>query len=100
MFSALGTVVNPELMNVDTGEYMRLLASMQAEEEIHIYTHFAGKRVVSELNNIYKNAFSLLDVNSTFLQLAVGTNTLRYDAGDGLELLSVSLYYSPYYLGV
>ena len=100
VFSALGTVINPELMNVDTGEYVRVLTTMQAGEEIHVFTHFAGKRVVSTLNSSSTNAFSLLDVNSTFLQLAVGTNTLRYDAEDGLELLSVSLYYSALFLGV
>jgi hypothetical protein len=100
VFSALGTVTNPELLNVNTGEYVRVFTNMQAGEEIHVYTHFAGKRVETIINNTTENAFSLLDVHSTFLQLAVGTNTLRYNAADGLELLSVSLYYSPQYLGV
>ncbi|GHU70001.1 hypothetical protein FACS1894184_14830 [Clostridia bacterium] len=46
-FSALGLVVNPELRNIDSGEFIRVNRTMAAGEEIHITTSFAGKRVVS-----------------------------------------------------
>jgi hypothetical protein len=100
VFSALGTVTNPELMNLGTSEFVRVLKTMTAGEEIHIFTHFAGKRVVSITGGSNMNAFSLLDVNSTFLQLDVGTNLLRYDALEGLYMLEVSIISSPAYAGV
>ena len=100
MFQALGTVTNPELLNMDTGEYIRLLTTMSAGEELRVYTHFAGKRVVSVNGSTVTNAFSLLDTGSAFFQLAAGVNTLRYDASVNMELLEVSIYYRPQFLGV
>ena len=100
MFQALGTVTNPELLNIDTGEYIRLLTTMSAGDELRVYTHFAGKRVVSVNGSSVTNAFSLLDTGSAFFQLAAGVNTLRYDASVNMELLEVSIYYRPQFLGV
>lgn len=100
VFRALGTVTNPELLHMDTGEYIRLLTTMSAGEELRVYTHFAGKRVVKIDGSTVANAFSLLDTNSAFFQLAAGHNTLRYDASVNMELLEVSIYYRPQFLGV
>ena len=100
VFRALGTVTNPELLNIDTGEYIRILTTMSAGDEIRVYTHFAGKRVVSVDGSTVTNAFSLLDTGSVFFQLAAGVNTLRYDAEVNMELLEVSIYYRPQFLGV
>jgi hypothetical protein len=100
MFQALGTVTNPELLNMDTGEYIKLLTTMSAGEELRVYTHFAGKRVVSVNGSTITNAFSLLDTGSSFFQLAAGVNILRYDASVNMELLEVSIYYRPQFLGV
>ena len=57
-FKALGTITNPELMNMDTGEVFRLLKTMSAGEEIRVHTHFAGKRVVQITGGAESNAFS------------------------------------------
>lgn len=100
VFSALGTVVNPELRNLDTGEFIRIIKTMAAGEKLHVFTHFAGKRVISQMRSNVTNAFSLLDVASTFIQLSVGTNLLRYDAADGLDLLEVAVIYSACFGGV
>lgn len=100
IFHALGTVTNPELLNIDTGEYIRLLTTMSAGDELRIYTHFAGKRVVSVNGSTITNAFSLLDTGSVFFQLAAGINTLRYDALVNMDLLEVSIYFRPQFLGV
>lgn len=100
VFQALGTVTNPELLNIDTGEYIRLLTTMDAGDELRVYTHFAGKRVISVNGAVVTNAFSLLDTDSVFFQLAAGINTLRYDASVNMELLEVSIYYRPQFLGV
>lgn len=100
VFKALGTVVNPELMNVETGEFIRINTEMSSGQEIHVYTHFAGKRVVSVIGTTETNAFALIDVGSTFLQLSVGKNVLRYDAQEYMDLLEVVINYRPQYLGV
>ncbi len=100
VFRALGTVTNPELLNIDTGEYVRLLTTMSAGDELRVHTQFASKRVVSISGSVITNAFSLLDTSSVFFQLAAGLNTLRYDASVNMELLEVSIYFRPQFLGV
>jgi hypothetical protein len=94
-FKALGTLTNPELMNVDTGEVFRLLKTMVAGEELRVCTHFAGKRVVRIMDGAESNAFSFMDTASTFFQLAPGVNTLRYAAATNMALLEVNLKYQP-----
>ncbi len=100
VFQALGTVTNPELMNLDSGEYVRLNTTMDADTQLRIYTHFAGKRVLSVSGQTVNNAFALLDTGSTFLQLNAGRNLLRYNASSNMDLLEVSIYYRPQFLGV
>jgi hypothetical protein len=100
VFRATGTLRNPELMNVDTGEFIRINATMSADEEYRIFTHFAGKRIIRVAAGVESNAFSLLAAGSTFLQLSVGNNLLRYDAATNMDLLEVSVFYRPLYLGV
>ena len=100
VFLALGGVSKPELMNLDSGEALRLNTTMTAGEELHVHTHFAGKRVKRLVGQEESNAFSLLDTSSVFLQLAPGRNLLRYNAEANLDLLEVSIYYRPLYLGV
>jgi hypothetical protein len=100
IFSALGTVTNPELMNVATGEFIRLLTSMSGGDEIRVYTHFAGKRVVKSCGGTDTNAFNLLDTDSVFFQLTPGANVLRYDANTNMELLECTILFRPQFLGV
>lgn len=99
IFFALGTVESPSLLNVDTGEYVKILDTLQNEEAIHVFTHFAEKRVRKISGITETNAFSLLDVGSTFFQLSAGQNTLRYDAEQNLDLLEVTVLYRPQFLG-
>lgn len=100
VFRASGPVLNPELLHLDTGEYVRILSEMNTGDEFHIFTHFAGKKVISIINNTESNAFYLLDTASNFFQLIPGMNNLRYDALNNLELLDVSILYRPQFLGV
>lgn len=98
-FNAIGSVTNPELLNLDTGEFIRLETTMVQGESIKVYTHFAGKRIIKSLNQTQSNAFPLLSLNSTFIQLSPGKNVLRYDALSNMDLLEVSLYFRPRFLG-
>ncbi len=98
-FVAQGVVVNPAIIDVVTGKFLKLNRTMQAGESIIATTHFANKKVVSSLNG-GTNAFASLNAASDFLQLEVGTNLLRYDAEKNLDNLEVSVYYRPQMLGV
>lgn len=97
---ALASVTNPVLLNVDTQEYIRLKRIMQQGESITITTGFGEKRVESTLNGVTANIFNAVDYGSTFLQLDVGDNMLRYGADVNANELEVSIYYKPRYLGV
>ena len=87
------------MMDVVTGKFIKLNRVMQVGEIITISTHFAKKKVMSSLEG-GSNAFSSLDEESDFLQLAVGTNLLRYDSKRNLNNLEVNVYFRPQYLGV
>jgi hypothetical protein len=100
IFTALGTLRNPELVNVHTGERLRLLVTMAAGETITVTTHFAGKRVVRSAGGTESNAFSLVDTGSSFLQLQPGRNTLRYDADENMDALEIRVVFRPQFLGV
>ncbi len=99
-FKAFATVVNPSLFNVSTREYIKVNRNMEAGEVITVTTHFQNKRVELNKNGIVSNAFNWIDATSTFLQLDVGDNLLRYDSNEGLDNLEVSIWYTPQYLGV
>lgn len=95
VFKALGSLSNPELMNVYTGEFVRINAAMTAMERYHVYTHFSRKRVIRVVGHEQSNAFSSLGMGSTFLQLAPGSNTLRFDAAENMNSLEVNIFYRP-----
>lgn len=99
-FKALATVTNPSLFNVNTREYFKINKVIEAGEVITVTTHFQNKRVELNRNGEISNAFNWIDLESTFLQLDIGDNLLRYDADDGLDNLEVSIWYTPQYLGV
>ena len=99
-FKALATVVSPSLFNINTREYLKINKTMEAGEVLTVTTHFQNKRVELNKNGVASNVFNWIDLNSTFLQLDVGDNLLRYDAEEGLENLEVNIYYTQQYLGV
>jgi hypothetical protein len=98
-FNALGTVLNPSLFNVNTREFIKINKEMKAGEKIIITTGIGEKRIESLLNGITTNAMNYIDWQSTFLQLHVGDNLLRYNADKNLDNLEVTIYYIPQYVG-
>lgn len=99
-FKALGTLKNPSLFNVNTREYIKINKSMVADEKIVINTNYGQKKIQNIKDGETKDILNLLDLTSTFLQLDVGDNLLRYDAEENLNNLQVNVYYNPKYLGV
>lgn len=99
-FMALGTVVNPIILNVDTEEFIKLNVTMQTGDTIEVNTKYGSKGATLIRDEEKTDYFRYVDVDSTFMQLAIGDNNFRYDAEGGVNLLEVSIFYNKEYLGV
>lgn len=99
-FRALATVVNPSLIDVNTQKWLKLNYTMTSGEVITINTNAKRKRIESNKNGVISQISNRLAYGSTFLQLAVGDNLLRYDASENLDLLEVDIYHDNKYVGV
>ena len=99
-FTALATLTNPSILNVNTGEYIKIIKTMVAGEVISISTYFGNKVITDTLNDVVTNAFNFIDFNSTFLQIEPGDNLFRYDSDTNIDNLTVSIYYTQQYIGI
>ncbi len=100
VFTAIGSVVNPQLMNIGTGEYIQINQTLQSGDTVTVNTAYGQKGATLLRNGVETNYFRYIDVDSTFMQLGSGDNLLRYAADDGLDNLEVTVYHKPEYLGV
>lgn len=99
-FTALGTVVNPILLNVDTEEFIKLNVTMLPGDIIEVNTRYGNKSAALIRNGEKIDYFRYIDVDSTFMQLAIGDNNFRYDAEGGVNSMEVAIFYYKEYLGV
>lgn len=99
-FRALGVVTNPSLLNVDTQEFIKLNIELIAGDVLTVSTGYGEKEVTLNRGGVVTDAFRYLDVDSSYLQLAVADNLFRYSAEGNLENLEVSIYHDDLYLGV
>ena len=98
-FRATGTTANPYLINVGTQERLLINRAMEPGDIIRVWTGYGEKRLQLTRAGLTSNIFNDLDVDSAFLQLAVGDNLLRYGA-DVTDNLEASIYYDIAYVGV
>ena len=93
---ALGDVVNPSIRIGDG--YVRIIKKLKYGDEIILDTMNRPPTVTMG----GKNIMNLVDRNSSILnmRLDIGETTIEYDADDGYQNLSVSVYYFKQYLGV
>ena len=99
-FRALGALTNPQLLNVNTQEFIKANISLEAGDVLTVSTGYGEKSVKLTRNGAESDAFRYLDVDSSYLQLAVGDNLFRYSADTNAENLEVSIYHNNLYLGV
>ena len=98
---ATGTVINPIIENLDTGEFIRVKRTLAEGDTLEINTAFGNKRVeIIKPDGSRENVFHYIDYKSTFFSLEGGDNTIKYDAEVGENNLDVSIYYTPNYLGI
>ena len=100
-FRATGTVSNPRLLNVDTLEFIAFNnLTLTTGDVLSVSTYYGKKDVALIRNGVKYNAFKYLDVDSTYLQLELGDNLLRYEAQTNQDALEVSIYHNDRFLGV
>ncbi|MCL2703746.1 MAG: phage tail family protein [Defluviitaleaceae bacterium] len=99
-FRALGYLDKPFLLNVVTGEFIRMNTDMQAGDVITINTAWGEKGITLRRAGVTTDAFRYLDPDSRYLQLAVGDNIFRYDAEENMYNLDVTIHHNNLYLGV
>ena len=95
-FVARGAVKNPRIDNLTTGEFLRIITDLNTGDSLSICTRRGEKRI--ELNG--QNINQKIDRQSSFFQMIVGENVLKYSADDGYNNLDVYLRWTPEYLGV
>ena len=100
LFEAEGTVINPQLMNVETLEFVKINTEMANGDRIEITTAYGQKNAVLIRSGERTNIFRLLDQDTTFLQMAVGENLFACDADESVANLTARIQYNRQYLGV
>lgn len=102
VFEFMGVATNPKIINIDTGEYIKVNRTIGNDEKLIITTEFGNKKVI--LKNLITgeeaNAFGWIDLGSTFFQLSSGDNQLSYDADAGKENAKVWIRWRNRYVGV
>lgn len=98
--SCSGTVVNPQITNLDTQEIIKVNKTLVSGEQLVISTASGEKYIKGVLNGTEYNYFRYMDFDSSWIQLQVGENRLKYTAESGTNNLSVSVSFLPKYLEV
>jgi hypothetical protein len=99
-FWALGACTNPQLLNVNTQEFIKMNLALEAGDVVTVSTGYGEKAVTLKSSGIETDAFRYLDADSSYLQLSAGDNLFRYSADMNTENLEVSIYHNNFYLGV
>lgn len=103
-FEASGAVKNPQLFNINTREFIKLInTEMDAGEVIIINTNKREKTVVQVKNGVEKNYIGKIDLaggGNTFLTLRPGDNLFRYAADEGEGNLQTYIYFQGMDTGV
>ena len=90
-------IQNPYIMNLLTGEGIKVNCTLNTEDQLFVNTKFGEKEITF---NDTDNYMYLLDLDSDWLELHTGENYLRYGADTNEDSLEVSMEYLPQYLEV
>ena len=99
-FKALADVLNPQLINVNTYEFLKLNFQMLAGDVIQVVTSKGHRSITLTRNNQFFNIFNAFTLDSTFLQLRTGDNLFRYDAEEGIDFLEILIKHRNSFVGV
>ena len=99
VFRAQGSVSTPQIINVETQERLKVDVDMVSGDVLTVTTGYGKMRAQLQSGKVITNVFSRVTDDSTWLQLHVGDNLLRYAADEGEDNLNVSVYYDYAYMG-
>ena len=100
IFEASGSVTNPKITNMNTGEFIKLNKTLKTGEHVEICTEDGNESVIGINGDVRLNYFMYFDLESDWLQLQLGDNTIVYGAEVNVDALSVTLEYNNKYLEV
>lgn len=105
IMEALGAVRNPALYHVQQDIHIKVGTEeypfdMEPGDVVRITTGTNEKNVYLEKDGATTKINGYLEEESEFIQLVHGTNTLIYDADQGVDYLNVTIMYRFRYLGV
>lgn len=98
--SCTGEVTNPTIQNLSTQEFIKINKELTTGEQIIISTSSGEKYIKGILKGVESNYFKYMDFDSSWIQLKVGENTLKYTAEEGANNLEVLISFLPRYLEV
>jgi len=99
-FERVGVMTQFQYTDDFFGEFIKLNISLVAGDVLTVSTGYGEKAVKLNRGGVITDAFRYLDVDSSYLQIAVGDNLFRYSADANAENLEVSIYHNNLYLGV
>lgn len=97
---AIGTVVNPKVLNYVTGEYFGLNMTMEAGDVVTINSTAGNKTVDLLRDGVHSNIFNSIMEDSTWLIFRPGENIFVYEADSGAEVLTIGFSHYDLYEGV
>ncbi len=95
-FIAKGEVSNPKIENLTTGKFLRIVVDLMPGDILTSNTNKGTKRI--ELNG--KNISQKMDRSSSFIDMQVGENVLKYSADKGYTNLNVYPKWTAEFFGV
>lgn len=100
-FMLTSEATNPEVYNIQTQEFFRFNGSYPAGTKFKLVTIRGEKEaIMTNPSGVESNAMSLRDSDSSFLQIAKGTNYFQVKASSGVANVIVQLDYQPLVGGV
>ena len=96
-----GAVVNPTVLNIITGQSIRILTTLTQEQTIEIYRTTTDQLAVKRTEHqVEENIFALLDEDSDLVELAPGDNPLKTEADSNVDNLQATVTFYQMYSGI
>lgn len=97
-----GTVENPKIINISTGEFFEINKIMADGEVIRINTELGKKSIVGSIDGeeTFTNYFMYKSLDSTWLVCRKGANSFEYEAISGEDNLQIDVKYTSAYMEV
>lgn len=99
--TVVGPTTNPKLINITTGEFIKINRTLTSSDRLYISTEFGNKKVIIKDNEGNEtNVFNWIDLESTLFSLQVGDNVLEYTSDDEVDKARIFIKYKNRYVGV